>query len=206
LRDYWDHLGSIHKIELRVEVHVGTYPKKDKAISAPVALEIDLRDTCILQTPDGRASSYVRHRDKIYFVWSGSRGHANNHLPVPADLATAKVLSARGDPCHFLVDHQSVYREGVRVKGLAPDVFRVHNPIFAGNASAVLTPYRGAKVLHPSHFDVIDAGKQYLFESRASPAASRWGTRGTTSTAIGYAAVQARPTQVSSRPASALKP
>lgn len=163
LGDYWDHIGSIHQMDLQVEVRVGSYPNKESAISAPVSLEIDLRDISVLLTPDGRPTSYVRHRDKIYFVWSGSRGHAKNHRLVPADVTTAKVLNGRSDLCHYLVDHQAVYRDGVRVKGLLPDGFRIYNAIFAGNAFAVLTPYGDAKVLHPSHFEAIDAAEQYLF-------------------------------------------
>lgn len=163
LGDYWDHLGSIHPIELQVEVRIGTYPDKDIAISAPVHLEIDLRDVSVLLTTDGRSSCYVRHRDKIYFVWNGSRGHAKNHRLVSADVTTAKVLSGRGDVSHYLVDHQAVFRDGVRVKGFSSAGFRVYNAIFAGNAFGVLTPYGDAKVLHPEHFEVIDAAEQYVF-------------------------------------------
>ena len=169
LQDHWDHLGSVHRIELQVELRLGSHSDRVTALSAPVFLEIDLRDISVLPTADGRPSSYVRHRDQIYFVWHGSRGHARSHRAVSADLVTAKALSGRGDFCQYLVDGQSVYRDGVRVKDLSSDGFRIHNAIFAGNAQAVLTPYGNAKVVHPSRFEVIDGAEQYMMRKQGEP-------------------------------------
>lgn len=169
LQDHWDHLGSVHRIELQVELRLGSHSDRVTAFSAPVSLEIDLRDISVFLTADGRASSYVRYRDQIYFVWNGARGHAKNHRAVSADVGTAKALNGRGDFCQYLVDGESVYRDGVRVKDLSSDGFRIHNAIFAGNAQAVLTPYGDAKAVRPSRFEVIDDAEQYMLRKQGEP-------------------------------------
>jgi hypothetical protein len=161
LWDYWDAIGTVCQIDFQVEVRLGHYPNKISAISPPLRLEIDLSDIEVLQTATGEQSCYVRYKGKIYFVWHGSRGHRKNHRSVSADPVSAIALSSKEDYCHYLVDSYYVFQNGILMKNVKADGFKIYNPVFAGDSHAVLTPYGNAKIAHPDQFEALDDGDQY---------------------------------------------
>ena len=164
LFDYWDAIGTVCSIDLQVEIRQGHYPNVEAAFTPAVRLDIDLRDVEVLTTASGQASCYVKDRRGLYFVWNGSRGHGKSHRKVAADVASARALNDQAASCAYLVDRESVFRNGVLVKGLSAADFKIHSAVFAGDPGTVLTPYGNAKVAHPAQFVALDDGDRFALK------------------------------------------
>ena len=167
LFDYWDAIGTLCTIDFQVEVRRGQYPNVQTAISPEVRLEIDLRDVEVLNTAAGLASCYVRNRRGLFFIWNGSRGHGKSQRKVAADLESARALNDQTAACAYLVDRESVFRNGVLVKGLSAADFKIYSAVFAGDPGTVLTPYGNAKVVHPAQFVALDDGDRFAYKKDA---------------------------------------
>lgn len=58
----------------------------------------------------------------------------------------------------FIKDASRVYRQGVLLRGVSPQGFRVLNGVYTGGPGGIWTPYGDAKVAHPETFEVLDSG------------------------------------------------
>lgn len=172
LFDYWDHIGSVHPIALQVEIRSGRYPDVVRTLSQPVRLEIDLTGIEVLRVDSGAESCYVRYRQRIWYIWPGSRGHHPPQRKLDADPQRARALTARTSffP-HYLVDGDTVYQDDRPVKGVRASGFRIFNPLFAGDEHQILTHLGDARVKDPASFEVLDDGNR-------DPRAPDWGAHG----------------------------
>ncbi len=169
LWDYKDRIGQMCEIDFQVEIRLGYSPDKICALSPPVRLTIDLTDIEFLRTSSKEPSCYIRHKNKIYFIWPGSRGHAKHHRVVSADPATARPAGDQDHFPYYLVDTKNVFRDGVLIKGIHAESFRIYNRVFAGDKQIIFTPYGNAKVLHPEFFEALDDGNCYYLKTNGEP-------------------------------------
>ena len=101
-----------------------------------------------MPTPEGKKSWYIRYLGDICCIPQLSV-YPNFKRLAKLNKDTAKVLSDI-----YIIDNETVYREGSRIQASAQG-FCVFNRLFAGNAEKIFTTYGPAKVKDPTSFEVF---------------------------------------------------
>lgn len=106
----------------------------------------------ILKDRDGKPSGYRVCGGETAWL-PEQQSYEGCFRRVKIDLDTMEVLNH-----DFIKDRQRVYRQGVLLRGITPEDFRVYNAVYTGNHQVIYTPYGNAKVAHPESFEALDAG------------------------------------------------
>jgi len=106
----------------------------------------------ILKDGGGKPSGYRECDGEV--CWMPQRqSYDREFRQVKIDVDTMVVLNH-----DFIKDDRRVYREGVLLRGVSPQGFRVLNAVYTGGPGGIWTPYGDAKVAHPERFEVLDSG------------------------------------------------
>lgn len=106
----------------------------------------------ILKDNSGRLSGYRECDGEVAFM-PRQESYENIFRRVRIHLDSMEVLNH-----DFIKDRERVYRQGILLKGIAPEDFRVFNAVYTGNHQVIYTLYGNAKVAHPSSFEALDTG------------------------------------------------
>lgn len=106
----------------------------------------------ILKDEAGKPSGYRECDGEV--CWMPQRQSYDREFRlVKIDPGTMTVLNH-----DFIKDAGRVYRQGVLLRGVSPQGFRVLNGVYIGGPGGIWTPYGDAKVAHPETFEVLDSG------------------------------------------------
>ncbi len=106
----------------------------------------------ILKDESGRPSGYRGCDGEVCWL-PRQESYEHKFRRIKVELGTVRVLNH-----DFLCDRTRVYRQGILLKGISPEGFRVINAVFTGNHQVIYTPLGDAKVAYPESFEALDSG------------------------------------------------
>lgn len=107
----------------------------------------------ILKDGAGAPTGYRECDGEVCWMPEGQQSYERVFRRVKIDVSTMEVLSR-----DFIKDRERVYRQGLLLRGISPEGFRVLNAVYTGGPQVIYTLYGDAKAAHPERFEALDDG------------------------------------------------